>query len=87
MTSLSVTTLRTSSSEATIDSLTHAGSAQPTFSTDPSEIQKLQYSCKQVRQKTCEHESWIQRAPLTDVRHNEQGCEFWENSLLLAFPL
>lgn len=71
-TSSSVTTLRTSSSVASLPSLTHAASGQPTRPTSPSVIQSFQKSSRHGRQKTCEHDNETQRAPLIDVRHISQ---------------
>ena len=42
-------------------------------------MHNFQKSSRHDRQKTCEHESMIHRAPLIDVRHTSHSYEFCEN--------
>lgn len=79
LTPSSVITLRTSSSVASLPSLTQAGSGQPTRPTSPSVIHRFQKSSKQGRQNTWEHDSETHLAPLTDVRHISQLYDVCEN--------
>ena len=78
-TSSSVTTRRNSSSVASRCSFTHPGSGQPTRPTSPSLMHNFQKSSRQERQKTCEQESMMQRAPLMEVRHTSQLKAVCEN--------
>ena len=82
VTSSSVTTRRTSSSSASLPSFTHVGSGHPTRPTSPSAMQSFQKSSRHPRQKTWLHDSRMQRAPLTEVRHTEHAYDIWENRVV-----